>query len=80
MQIRCRVAVHLQGAEYVAFRKIKFVEKVNHGHLRHFIRILLTFVSRFAPAAISSMTFGASPSDDARSSRISTGARPAAIT
>ena len=49
------------------------------SHLRRSIRGLLTFVSRLAPAAMSSMTLGASPSDDARSSRMSTGAKPAAV-
>ena len=49
------------------------------SQLRRSIRGLLTFVSRLAPAAMSSMTLGASPSDDASSSRMSTGAKPAAV-
>ncbi len=60
-------------------------DKICFLHAKHSLRKsrdvfrLLTLVSRLAPAAMSSKTLGASPSDDASSSRMSTGAKSAAM-
>ena len=60
-------------------------DKICFIHAKHSLRKsrdvfrLLTLVSRLAPAAMSSKTLGASPSDDASSSRMSTGAKSAAM-